>query len=60
MTGDERLEQVHSFVAETVRRAGLEPVAVETSEDDSSTLVICENGDVYRIRTIVHISKVSE
>jgi hypothetical protein len=50
---------VHTFVAEALGKLGLEPVAMSTAEDEGSTVVICENGDVYRVRVTVRADEIS-
>ena len=56
----ERFEAaVFPFIAEIVRLGtGYDVAAVERSEDERSAVVVCENGNVYKVKTSVGIYSV--
>lgn len=49
---------VHTFVAEALGRIGIDAAAIETSEDERSTTVICENGNVYRVSLSIRVDQI--
>jgi hypothetical protein len=63
MTDPERYEAiVYGFIAEMVRLGtGENAAALSASSDgDGTAVVVCENGAVYRVRTVVAITQVDE
>lgn len=59
MTDRERFEgAVFGFVAELTRRIGEHPVALSASENDDATVVVCENGNVYRVTNRITFERV--
>lgn len=63
MTEDrEDFERVYfPFVAELTRRLGSgEAAAIAAASDDYSTLVVCENGDTYRVRAAISFERVPD
>lgn len=60
MTETERFEAaVFPFIAEIVRLGtGFEAAAITKAKDENSAVVVCENGNVYRVKTRVVISPI--
>jgi hypothetical protein len=60
VTETERFEEaVFPFIAEIVRLGtGYEATAITRAEDERSAVVVCENGNVYRVKTRVVISRI--
>lgn len=56
----ERFEGVvFPFVAELCRRFGEDPAAISSSANDDATVVVCENGNVYRVTMSVAFQRVA-
>ena len=53
-------KSVHGFVASICKRLGTEAVAVAPSDDNRATVVVCENGNVYRVTMAIAFEQIAE